>query len=118
MEKLTDEFLEDAPYHFITYIQQNMNEDNKVLDSISFGNNTNTYLFGFTISSYYHLKEVLLCIFLYFVWFRLVYTNHETYKNIQNKIGNFIDLESVKKKINFILFILFFVLNRNIENAV
>ena len=118
MQQMSDEFLENAPYNFISHIQHNMNNDNTILDSISFGNNTNEVIFGFTISNYYHMKEVLFCVFLYYIWYRLLYINHTTYKYIQTKIGVFIDLESVQKKMNLILFILFFIFNRNIENAV
>ena len=59
MQQMSDEFLENAPYNFISHIQHNINNDNTILDSISFGNNTNEVIFGFTISNYYHMKEVL-----------------------------------------------------------
>ena len=142
IQEMSHEFLDNAPYKIISNIQHNINDDNTILDSISFGNNTNDVIFGFTMSNYYHMKEVLFCILLYFIWFRLMYMTHTMYENIQKallspeelqkrdisppsfqeemktKIATYIDLESVKKKMNLILLILFFIFNRNIDNAI
>jgi len=188
IQEMSHEFLDNAPYNIISNIQHNVNNDNTILDSISFGNNTNDVIFGFTVSNYYHMKEVVFCVLLYFMWFRFVYINYIMHENIQKavpstseipstpeipstseiqqeqnllfpmeiekeqnllfpmeiekeqnllfpmeiekeqnllfpmeietKITYFINLESVKKKMNLILFILFFIFNRNIENAI
>jgi len=67
IQETTHEFLDNAPYNIMSNIKHNINDDNTVLDSISFGNNTNDIIFGFTMSNYYHIKEVLFCIFLYFI---------------------------------------------------
>ena len=32
MQQMSDEFLENAPYNFISHIQHNMNNDNTILD--------------------------------------------------------------------------------------
>lgn len=117
IDKVTDEFIEDVPFTVVSYVQKTM-DDSTILDSITIGNHTNTVLFGLSMSGCSHLKEFLFLMLLYFMWYQMIHINHTVYQNINKKLGTYFDIEILRKRINIILFILFLVLNRNLQNAI
>jgi len=117
IEKITKEFIEDVPFTVVSYVEKTI-DDTTILDSIAFGNHTDTIIFGLSLTGCSHIKELLFLFLFYFLWYRIVHINNTICQNINKKLGDYFDVEILRKRTNTILFIFFLVLNRNLENAV
>jgi hypothetical protein len=104
VNKITDEFIEDAPYNIITNIQSTFDEDSYIY-TITYGNITNCFGGGLGVfDGNCHIKNIILFLFLYIVWFKMQDSIYININKINEKIGIYIgtsqevrkDVEDVK----------------------
>lgn len=118
VNKITDEFIEDAPYNIITNIQSTLDEDNYIT-TITYGNMTNCFGVGIGVfDGNSHIKNIFLFLFLYIVWFKMQNSIYINISKINEKIGIHIDAKTINKNANFIVLIVFIILTRNVDNAI
>jgi hypothetical protein len=118
LNKITDEFIEDAPYNIISNVQSSLDDDN-FINTITYGNITTSVGFSMGIfGSNSHIKNIMLFMFLYFIWFKMQNSIYVNFNKLNNKIGNYIDTKTIQKNTNLIVVVLFIILTRNVENAI
>jgi hypothetical protein len=116
--KIADEFIEDVPYNIITNFQESFDEDN-IIATITYGNMTNYVGIGTGIfTSNCHIKNIVLFLILYFIWFKLQNSLYVNINKINEKIGNYIDTKNIYKNTNLLVLIIFIILTRNVDNAI
>jgi hypothetical protein len=122
VNKITDEFIEDAPYNIFTNFQSTLDEDT-FLNTITYGNVTScigmsTGLFG----ENHHVNNIILFLLLYYIWFKLqnsvcLYSQKNTFLS-KTASENYIDIKTINKNTNLFVLIIFIILTRNVDNAI
>jgi hypothetical protein len=116
--KIADEFIEDAPYNIITNFQESFDEDT-FINNITYGNITSYVGVGSGVfMDNCHIKNIILFLFLYIMWFKLQNSIYINMYKINQKIGYYIDTKPIYKNTNLFVLIMFIILTRNIENAI
>lgn len=119
INKFADEFIEDVPYNIITNVQNSLDEDS-IITTITYGNITDN-IGGIGMGVFclnYHMKNIILFLFLYLIWFKLQNSIYINIYKLNEKIGYYIDTKTINKKTNFFVLILVIILTRNVENAI
>ena len=118
VNKIADEFIEDAPYNIITNVQSSLDEDS-FINTITYGNMTSCFGVGMGVfGENCHLKNIILFVFLYFIWFKMQNSIYININKLNEKIGYYVDTNRINKDTNLLVLVIFIVLTRNIENAI
>jgi hypothetical protein len=125
VNKITDEFIEDAPYNIFTNFQSTLDE-NTFLNTITYGNVTSCI--GMSTSFFgenHHVNNIILFLLLYFIWFKFqnwgcLNNQKITFlsKTTSDKPDNPIDVKTINKNTNLFVLIIFIILTRNVDNAI
>jgi len=116
VNEITDEFIEETPIQFISSFHDSF-DNNAILESIT-GTPTPHLGLGIAINDICHLRNAVLIFFVYFIWYQSVTMEPQYIKNVQNKIGNYIDIETIQKHTKLVLLIIFIVFTRNVGNVI
>lgn len=122
VNKITDEFIEDAPYNIFTNFQSTLDEDT-FLNTITYGNVTSCI--GMTSSLFgenHHVNNIILFLLLYYIWFKFqnsvcLYSQKNTFLS-KTASDNYIDIKTINKNTNLFVLIIFIILTRNVDNAI